>query len=499
MTIDLSRVGKHRPARTLVLGCGSVAQATVPILIRDVKLAPSSITVVDFVDNRKRIADAIKAGVRYEQGRVTKENLDEFLSARVSAGDLILDLAWNIDCPTILTWCREHGVRYLNTSVELWDPYYDMHNTHPLERTLYVRHQSLRRMIEAWPDNDGPSAVLEHGANPGLVSHFAKRALTEIATALLKDKKAGDRAKFIEGALAEGRFNTLAMLTGTKVIHISERDTQITSQPKRVDEFVNTWSIEGFYEEGVAPAEMGWGTHERWLPHNAHVHDDDGPCNQIAIAQPGMETWVRSWVPCGEILGMVIRHGEAYTMSDHLTVWNEDGTAKYRPTVHYSYCPTDAAIMSVHELRMRNWKMQSGQRILNDEIESGRDELGVLLMGHDYKSWWTGSLLSIDEARAILPGQSATTLQVACSVVAATCWMFDNPNGGVRVPNDLPYEEVLKVAYPYLGTFHSKAVDWDPLMTRNDLFPGFGNGPTRLDQADPWQFANFIVPTPRAV
>ncbi|MFM8907071.1 MAG: saccharopine dehydrogenase C-terminal domain-containing protein, partial [Actinomycetota bacterium] len=80
--------------------------------------------------------------------------------------------------------------------------------------------------------------------------------------------------------------------------HFGGCDTQITSQPKQVDEFVNTWSIEGFYEEGVAPAELGWGTHERWLPHNAHVHDDDGPCNQIAIAQPGMETWVRSWVPC---------------------------------------------------------------------------------------------------------------------------------------------------------------------------------------------------------
>jgi homospermidine synthase len=180
-------------------------------------------------------------------------------------------------------------------------------------------------------------------------------------------------------------------------------------------------------------------------------------------------------------------------------VWNDDGSAKYRPTVHYSYCPTDAAIMSVQELRMRNWKMQSQQRILNNEIESGRDELGVLLMGHDYKSWWTGSLLSIDEARAILPNQSATTLQVAASVVAATCWMFNNPNGGVRVPDDLPHEEVLKVAYPYLGTFQSGPVDWDPLMNRNDLFPGFGNGPTRLDPADPWQFANFIVPTPRAV
>ena len=56
---------------------------------------------------------------------------------------------------------------------------------------------------------------------------------------------------------------------------------------------------------------------------------------------------------------MVIRHGEALTISDHLTVWGDDGNPIYRPTVHYAYCPSDAAINSVLELRMRNWEMQT--------------------------------------------------------------------------------------------------------------------------------------------
>ncbi len=65
---------------------------------------------------------------------------------------------------------------------------------------------------------------------------------------------------------AEGSFARLSQATGTKVVHISERDTQVSSRPKAMDEFVNTWSIEGFFEEGTAPAELGWGTHERRLP-----------------------------------------------------------------------------------------------------------------------------------------------------------------------------------------------------------------------------------------
>jgi len=190
----------------------------VPLLIRDLKFAPTAITIADFRDNRSRIAEQIKAGVKYEQDGITRDNLDAFLSARLGAGDVLLDLAWNIDCPTIIEWCRDHGVRYLNTSIELWDPYHDAAKMHPTDRTLYVRHQSIRKMIARWGSNNGPSAVVEHGANPGMVSHLTKQGLSEIAHKLLADGKAGTRAPKLEAALADQQFNQLAMLTGTKVI-----------------------------------------------------------------------------------------------------------------------------------------------------------------------------------------------------------------------------------------------------------------------------------------
>jgi homospermidine synthase len=356
----------------------------------------------------------------------------------------------------------------------------------------------LRRMMRTWPDNNGATAVLEHGANPGMVSHLAKQALVEIATAMLQRGLAADPVA-LEAALATASndgtgFNVLAMHTGTKVIHIAERDTQVTDRPKETNEFVNTWSVDGFYEEGIAPAEMGWGTHEIKLPPNAYVHTGEGPCHQICLAQPGMETWVRSWVPSGETRGMVVRHGEALTMCEHLTVYDDvTGNAVYRPTVHYAYHPSDAAINSVLELRMRAWEMQPRQRILNDEIISGRDELGVLLMGHPFKSWWTGSLLSIDEARTILPHQSATTLQVAGSITAAVRWMIENPNRGVCVPDDLPWDQLLEWTRPYLGTMFSGPVDWDPVSTRNDPFGAFSDERDGLNTDDPWQFTNFLT------
>ena len=274
-----------------------------------------------------------------------------------------------------------------------------------------------------------------------------------------------------------------------KVIHCSERDTQITNKPKQVNEFVNTWSVEGFREEGTTTAEMGWGTHEKELPPLAYEHTE-GPRNQICLARMGMNTWVTSWVPNYCIHGMVVRHGEAFSISDKLTVW-EGGKAVYRPTVHYAYCPSDSAIASLSELRGYDYALQPNLRILNDEITSGSDILGALLMGHAYSAWWIGSDLSIEESRRLVPHQNATTMQVAISIVAAAMWMIENPDRGVCVPDDLPHEYVLKIAKPYLGKWISKPSDWTPLRHYTNTFPGHNN--PQIDPDDPWQFKNFLI------
>ena len=174
-----------RPARIVVLGCGSIGQAVVPLLIRDLGVAPRSVRVVEILDTRARIADSIAMGVVYEQAAVTRDNLVTFLGERLGAGDVLLDLAWNIDAVAIIGWCRDNGVRYLNTSVEVWEPYADVADQPPATRTLYHRHMGLRAMISRWGSNSGPSAIVEHGANPGWVSHEAKFALEELGAALL--------------------------------------------------------------------------------------------------------------------------------------------------------------------------------------------------------------------------------------------------------------------------------------------------------------------------
>jgi homospermidine synthase len=204
----------------------------------------------------------------------------------------------------------------------------------------------------------------------------------------------------------------------------------------------------------------------------------------------GMNTHVVSWVPHYSIVGMVVRHGEAFTITEKLTV-REGEKVVYRPTVHYAYCPCDSAIASLHELRGYDYELQPRIRIMTDEITSGSDILGALLMGHPFTSWWCGSDLSIEESRRLVPHQNATTMQVAISVVAATMWMIENPERGVVVPDDLPHEYVLGIAKPYLGKFLSLSSDWTPLKHYKNAFPGY-NDP-KIDRDDPWQFKNFLL------
>jgi homospermidine synthase len=475
--------------KILFVGYGAVAQCALPILAKLIKVPYSNITVMDFQDRRAVLQPWIERGVKYVQQRVTEQNMGSLLGKYLKKGDLLIDLAWNIDCCEILQWCHDKGILYVNTSVELWDPYAGAPNKHPTERTLYYRHMNIRAMTSKWKTK-GSSAVLEHGANPGLISHFAKQGLIDIAMkqladGVLKDKKAEEVLDLVRRRV----FNELAMQLSVKVIHVSERDTQISNMPKQVDEFVNTWSVEGFREEGTTTAEMGWGTHEKELPAFAYEHKD-GPRNQICLARMGINTWVVTWVPDYCIQGMVVRHGEAFTMSDKLTVW-KNGKAIYRPTVHYAYCPCDAAIASLNELRGYDYRLVENQRIMSDEIIGGSDILGALIMGHAYNSWWTGSDLSIEESRRLVPHQNATTMQVAISAVAASMWMIENPAKGVCVPDDLPHEYILDISRPYLGKFISIPSDWTPLKYYKNEFEGF-NRPA-LDRKDPWQFKNFLI------
>ena len=462
-----------------MVGFGTIGQCLLPMLIDALAIEPARVHVLDGDDHWDAVRTWTERGVAYSVRRIERHNLGEVLGGLTDPGDVLVNVTVGVDSVELVNWCQGAGVAYVDSSIEPWgDVAWD--SAQPVrERTEYVYHQIARRHAASHWNVDGPSAVVCHGANPGLVSHFVKAALCDLAHAL--------DLEFEVPAAAAG-WAVLAERTGTRVIHISERDTQISNEPKRPGEFVNTWSVPGFLEEASMPVEIGWGTHEKTLPPGARRHPS-GPGNAIYISRASARAWVRSWVPLGgPIDGIAIPHSESITLSEYLTRYREDGTPVYRPTVVFSYLPCDGALASLHESVMRNWQAPDSERILNHDIVEGCDELGVLLLGHRLGGWWYGSQLDIHEARRLVPGNNPTAIQVAAGVLAALLWVIDNPRRSYLEPEALPHEEVLEVARPYLGPMVSAPTDWTPLKRRQTFFEEPG-----LDPEDPWQFANFFL------
>ena len=252
-----------------------------------------------------------------------------------------------------------------------------------------------------------------------MVSWFVKQALLDIAR--------DTNTPFNEPKSREG-WGQLAHKLGVKGIHIAERDTQRSKKPKPMNVFVNTWSVEGFVSEGMQPAELGWGTHEKWMPDNGRTHDD-GCGAAIYLLQPGANTRVRSWCPTpGAQYGFLVTHNESISIADYFTVRDGERVV-YRPTCHYAYHPANDAVLSLHEMFGATGKMQPKWHILDEnEIEDGIDELGVLLYGHGKNAYWYGSQLSIEETRSIAPYQNATGMQVSSAVLAGMVWALENPD-----------------------------------------------------------------------
>ncbi len=473
----------HR-GRVLITGFGIVAQALMPLLVRHLRLRPERIAVVEFAE-RAPLRPWLDKGVRLVRERVTPANLGLLLGRHAGPGDLIIDLTWSIDFFAIAEWARDHDVLYVNASLESWDPSEELQDKPVLDKSLYSRYVRALRVRPRW--RGAATAVCDHGTNPGLISHFVKRGLLDIAARAVRERASPRHRRRLERFMEEEAFGELSRELGVRVIHCSERDTQRAAQPTAPDEFVNTWSVQGLWEEAVAPAELGWGTHEKRVPAQA-TRPRIGPRNQLILRQMGLNTWVRSWVPSQEIVGMMMPNGETFTLSHALTV-RAGGKAVYRPTVHYAYLPSNAAMISLHEQRCSNYRLPPRARIMTNEIVAGEDSIGALIMGHRYKSWWTGSRLPIEEARSKVKNVNATAVQVSAGLISAILWMIGNPRRGLCFPEDLPHREILRHAAPYLGKLISRPVDWTPL---DNFHLHFGDRPlSQPDRSDPWQYRNF--------
>jgi homospermidine synthase len=462
----------------VMIGFGSIGRGTLPLIERHITFDRSKFVVIAPDDSDRNLLD--ERQLRFIHLAITKENYRDVLKPLLTTGPgrgMIVNLSVETSSVELMDFCKDIDAFYIDTVVEPWPGLYTDAKLSVSQRSNYALRESLLALRRRRAG--GVTAVSCCGANPGMVSWMVKQALLDIAR---------DTGLPHEEPQTREDWAKLAQRLGVKGIHIAERDTQRARDPKPMGKFVNTWSVEGFVSEGLQPAELGWGTHEKELPSNGR-RQDFGCEAAIYLLQPGAGTRVRSWTPTPRAQhGFLVTHNESISIADYLTL-RENGKVVYRPTCHYAYRPCDDAVLSLHEMAGAAWTQQETWHILTEhDIVDGIDELGVLLYGHAKNAYWFGSQLSIEETRRIAPYQNATGLQVTSAVLAGIIWMLENPDRGIVEADEMDFRRCLSVQRPYLGPVIGQYTDWTPLEGR-----GGGLFPEDVDTSDPWQFKNVLV------
>lgn len=463
-----------------ILGGGSIGTSIIFLLLHVFTITEKNITLFD---KDPQVGIKIKkhySDVTFINVDIVRNNYKQILNG-IKKDDIMIDASYCINTKDLLRFCNEKGCSYINSSIEDWED--DPDDVNPVNNTLMSRCIGIEKLGKEINANN-TNFIVSMGCNPGNVSIWTKLAL------YLINRKYKHEFK---------NFGELAYKLGVNVVHISEKDTQITKDPKKVGEYCNTWSgtAESMYEEACASAEGSWGTHEKTIP-NDIVFNPLENNNYITLKRRGMTTHLISYTPISKnYIGMMVRHDESFTIGRELSYY-ENNKLVHKPSVYYVYHPTDSTMASFYELRERNMEYQQKRRLLTHDIISGVDELGVSIFLKNGDIYWIGSLLDINEAREFFGEKhteiiNATVLQVIAGYLSGIMYISDLINEGkhlgVMSPEDLPFPRLCNYSFPFFGDFIITQVkDWD----HNIKFNRNVDNDT-INMQNEWQFDDFLV------
>lgn len=434
MSNNSSICAKFTGRRLLVLGFGSIAATVLPMIIKHIGIDKNQILILSD-DGRY---SNLRVGIEHQSIRLTPENHTRILAKIVTAGDCIVNLTGGVSARDLVKYCLLNGIDYIDTSNERWE-HGAMYNDSADFAQQWAQLIGDRDILPK-----ASTALVSHGANPGIVSHFAKQAVENLARS--------------EGYWSEGGtpdWPKLAMALEIEALHISEQDSQTAKIKAGSNDFFNTWSVEGLIEEGHSAPCFAWGTHEQNM-HAVKLRKDPA-CMVASFPAPAKHCKTQSWIPSeGPFSASIIPHEEAFSIAELFSDWNNH----YQPSVLFAYRPCPQAYVTLFS---QNDGLEALKpRVLMKEVQSGVDELGILVLRKGKREvYWYGSTLDIDTARSLVPCANATSLQVAAGVLGGIVWILENANKGLVSAEDTDHTRVLEVARPYLGNLEGVSGIWE--------------------------------------
>ena len=274
------------PQRLVMLGCGAIGSGVLQLLFRHIKVSASQVVVLSARHEEHELVE--RHGVQFVHAVLDESNFRDVLSPHVKAGDVFVNLSSCVSSIDVILFCQERGAAYVDSSNETWNDSPDeLHQT-------WGRYVSKEARLKKVPGQ--PTALMSHGANPGMVNHFVKHGLMVLAREEFGPEFATPSS--------QEEWAQLAKRLEVQLIQISERDTQKSSIARRPSEFTCTWCVSAMMDETSENSQVPLGTHEPSVPvanrPGATVkHGTGAPPTWFSDNMAGNNT-VKSWNPvCG--------------------------------------------------------------------------------------------------------------------------------------------------------------------------------------------------------
>ena len=483
----------NKNQKIVFFGCGSVAKCCIYYLNKFLKYKPDQVIIIDKDEKTQKfpsIVEIVRHGAKFLHFEIKRSNLQWLLDdkLKMKKDDIIIDLTTQTPTYQIFVEARIRNILYINTSIEDDHEVVDGNITCPINNGIFLQHVNLQLLAEKTKDYGNTTAIIEFGMNPGLISVFVKQGIMNLAKQVVKYRKAkGKRvSQMMVDYIEKKNHKKLAKMLGLEVMHCSEIDTQL---PKIIkpEQFINTWSCVGLITEGLEPAEIQVGTHEKMIPFSKNKVHQAIP--QLLITDTyGKDIKFESIAPLKinsddsvtftKFTGRCIHHGEGISLNRYL------GSFKYAPTMHYVYKlnPYTEKIIDEYTpdqlINVMNdpekWKVLN---MFDDKIE-GYDNVGALFISRknpftekdELFYFWTGSILHTDYTKNVLKDQyfGPTVIQVMAGVLSGVVWMLKHKNRGLCFGEDIDDKFVIKMSKKYLGKYYSRPV----IVSKEDQLSG---------------------------
>ena len=379
----------------VMIGFGSIGKGTLPLIERHFHYDKKRFVVIDPEDKDRKLLDS--RGIRFIHQAVTKDNYRHLLTPLLTAGGgqgFCVNVSVDTSSLDIMELCREIGALYIDTVVEPWKGFYFDTKLGPEARSNYaLREIDSRRARATAGRRPPPCQLLRRQSRHGVVVRQAGAAQHRRATLGLKfnEPKIARRMGAAGAERPASRASTLP--SATRSAPSSPSRWTCSSTPGR-------WRAS--LSEGLQPAELGWGTHEKWMPANvarAQIRLRRGDLSAAARRQ-----YARALLDAdgaGRSYGFLVTHNESISIADYFTLRagpqeRSIGRPATTPTTR-----ADDAVLSLHEMFGRAGKPHRRTCTFSTSTRSSTASTSSACCSTatSKNAYWYGSQLSIEETR----------------------------------------------------------------------------------------------------